>query len=159
MDGIDYLIQSRIEGVGLNVAWPYLSASQKQSFKSQTRHIVSALSTLKGPLQYVFPDEDPVKNKGITPAEYQILFRGRAGDDKLGFNHNDLQPSNIIVKDDKIVGIIDWEMSGFFGERAAEVHRTMRCPGQEKFTHLNLPKEKVQDLTFWNDLYNEDRNH
>ena len=74
----------------------------------------------------------------------------------LGFAHNDLQPSNIIVKDDKIVGIIDWEMAGFFGERAGEVHRTMRGPSRESVQHLGLSEEKILDVTFWNDLYEEE---
>lgn len=30
------------------------------------------------------------------------------------FTHGDLNPSNILVRDDKIVGIIDWEMSGWY---------------------------------------------
>jgi COMPASS component SPP1 len=75
------------------------------------------------------------------------------GDDlELGFSHNDLQPSNIIVNAGKIVGIIDWEMSGYFGERAAIVHRRMRCPGKEAFANANLSEEEVEDLTVWNNL-------
>lgn len=30
------------------------------------------------------------------------------------FTHGDLNPSNILVRDDKIVGIIDWEMAGWY---------------------------------------------
>jgi aminoglycoside phosphotransferase (APT) family kinase protein len=30
------------------------------------------------------------------------------------FTHGDLNPSNILVRDDRIVGIIDWEMSGWY---------------------------------------------
>lgn len=30
------------------------------------------------------------------------------------FTHGDLNPSNILVRDNKIVGIIDWEMSGWY---------------------------------------------
>lgn len=30
------------------------------------------------------------------------------------FTHGDLNPTNIIVRDNKIVGIIDWEMSGWY---------------------------------------------
>jgi len=63
-----------------------------------------------------FRDPDPVRNKGISTEEYNVLFAN--DNEELGFSHNDLQPSNIIVKNDVIVGIIDWEMSGFFGHRA-----------------------------------------
>lgn len=30
------------------------------------------------------------------------------------FTHGDLNPSNILVRDDRIVGIIDWEMAGWY---------------------------------------------
>lgn len=30
------------------------------------------------------------------------------------FTHGDLNPSNILIRDDKIVGIIDWEMAGWY---------------------------------------------
>ena len=39
IDDVDYLIESRIEGVGLNVTWPYLSSAQKLLFKRQARDI------------------------------------------------------------------------------------------------------------------------
>ena len=154
------LIQSRIEGVALSVAWQYLSLEQKRLIKDQTRDIVKALFTLKKSLSYVFPDPDPVTNKGIPQAEYEILWHLQDDENSdcdsrevLGFAHNDLQPSNIIVKDDKIVGVVDWEMSGFFGERAKEVHQRMRCPGREAFQELSLSEEHLEDLTFWHDLY------
>jgi len=56
-------------------------------------------------------------NKGITKKEHDVLF---SGEEKVGIF------SNINVQDDKIVGVIHWEMSGFFGERAATVHCTRR---------------------------------
>ena len=156
---MDVLIQERIEGVGLNVAWPYLTQDQKSSFKQQARQIVHALFTLTGPPGYLFPDSSghTPHERGVTQQELGILFpAGVSDEDLLGFAHNDLQPSNIIVKDDKIVGIIDWEMAGFFGERAGEVHRTMRGPSRESVQHLGLSEEKILDVTFWNDLYEEE---
>lgn len=35
---------------------------------------------------------------------------------KIVLTHSDLSPRNIIVKEDKIAGIIDWEMAGFYPE-------------------------------------------
>jgi Phosphotransferase enzyme family len=147
------LIQSRIEGVALAVAWPYLSVVAKASFKEQARQIATALSKIQRPPQYVFPDPEPIVNKRIQTEEFDILF---SGDDKpLGFSHNDLQPSNIIVKDGKIVGIVDWEMSGFFGDRAVEVHRQMRCPGKSAYERAHLSEERLNDVTFWHSLFDE----
>jgi hypothetical protein len=134
----------------LCVAWPYLSSAQKSSFKEQAQKIAAALMTLKGARQYIVPDSNPIENRGICQEEYDILFSGN--DSELGFSHNDLQPSNIIVNADKIVGIVHWEMSGYFGERAATVHRKMRCPGKEAFAKANLSEGEVEDLTFWSDL-------
>lgn len=135
------------------MAWPYLTFAQKWSFKIQARQIVKALLTLKGRQQYVVVDPHPVRNKGIPQAEEDILLSGSADETELGFAHNDLQPSNIIVKDDKIVGIIDWEMAGFFGDKAAQVHRKFRTPARENYLHLELSEEQLADITFWNDLY------
>ncbi len=35
---------------------------------------------------------------------------------KIVFTHADLRPANIIVKNGHIVGIIDWEMAGWYPE-------------------------------------------
>lgn len=71
--------------------------------------------------------------------------------------HNDLTESNCIVNDGRIVGLIDWEMAGFFGWKAAgEVHRRIRTPQREHFVDANLSEEKLQDMMFWKDLYDKD---
>jgi aminoglycoside phosphotransferase len=68
--------------------------------------------------------------------------------------HNDVSLSNIIVDDDKMVGLVDWEMAGFFGWRtAASVHVKIRMPKRENFSALSLSEEVLSDILFWNDLY------
>lgn len=70
--------------------------------------------------------------------------------------HNDLTQSNCIVSDDKIVGLIDWEMAGFFGwKTTGEVHRKIRTPRRENFANVTLGEEELQDIMFWNDLYED----
>lgn len=73
----------------------------------------------------------------------------------LSFTHNDLSLSNCIVDKDRIIGLVDWEMAGFFGwEAAAAVHVQIRMPQKENFAAIkNLSKEKLDDILFWNDLY------
>ena len=66
---MDVLIQSGIEGVALNIAWPYLEKEQKLSFKQQARDIVRTLFSLKGPPQYIYQDENPVVTKRISQEE------------------------------------------------------------------------------------------
>jgi len=155
VDGADVLIQSRIEGVALAVAWRYLDNEAKLSFKRQARDIIILLSSLKGSPQYVYPDQNPTVNKRISQEEVDILFPKNDVRTELGFVHNDLQPSNIIVKDDAIVGIIDWEMAGFFGDRAGEVHRRFRHPGKEAFADVTLSETKLELATYgnWAELY------
>jgi Phosphotransferase enzyme family len=163
INGSDVLVQSRISGVGLNVAWPYLSAKQKASFKDQSRDILRKLNAIRPPPEmkepsYIVPDSNPVANRDIDPGEYEILFNNPKGSQAsistLSLMHNDLQTSNIIVKDDQIVGVVDWEQAGWFEwESAAAVHSPFRVPSRESFAQANLPKEKVDDLVFWSDLY------
>jgi COMPASS component SPP1 len=106
---------------------------------------------------YVVPDPDPVRSRGITETEYDLLFGETADEEneaRLGFVHNDLNESNIIVQDGKIVGLVDWEMAGFFWlNRAGRVHALFRTARRENLQNANLTEEQIVDLTFWNDLY------
>lgn len=49
------------------------------------------------------------------------------------FTHGDLNPSNILVRDDKIVGIIDWEMSGWY-------------PHYWEYTSLKIASDQVNPV-------------
>lgn len=123
LNGQAVLIQERIPGVGLNVAWTYLSPTQKKSFKQQTQQILQQLHKIKPPTahnhpSYTIPDPNPLHNRGIQEREKQILFpesnndHDHNPDPDFSLMHNDCQPSNLIVDNDKIVGLIDWEMAG-----------------------------------------------
>ncbi|KAF3001382.1 hypothetical protein E8E13_006835 [Curvularia kusanoi] len=155
----DVFVQERIPGVGLNIAWQYISQSQKHAFKQQARSLLQDLSTLHPPAEvshrsYVVSDADPVEHRGIQEVERDLIFAGDDMDPDLSFMHNDVTLSNIIVDDNKIAGLIDWEMAGFFGwKTAAKVHARIRTPKRENFAALNLPGEMLEDILFWNDLY------
>jgi aminoglycoside phosphotransferase len=70
--------------------------------------------------------------------------------------HNDFNESNLIVENDRIVGVIDWEMAGFFSWKAAgEVHRKIRTPQREHFVNANLNEARLQEMMAWNDLYDD----
>lgn len=155
-------MQQRLPGVALTVAWQYLSHDKKTAFKQQARSILHQLYAVK-PLDgrpvgsHVVQDPDAANNGHITTTEADILFSNAAASPGiLGLAHNDLTESNIIVDKDKITGIIDWEMAGFFSwDSAVEVHRRIRTAQRESFAHLNLSEETMCDITFWNDLYDE----
>ncbi|KAF9888345.1 hypothetical protein FE257_008778 [Aspergillus nanangensis] len=158
--GRQVLIQERLSGVALSVAWPYLSQSQKQSFKEQARAILRQLHTIKSNDEYrshVVQDPKILSNCRINPLEEDIIFSDGNDDPDLSFMHNDFTQSNCIVDNDKIVGLIDWEMAGFLGwKTAGEVHRRIRTPQREHFVNASLSEESLQDIMFWNDLYDND---
>ncbi|KAK2593259.1 hypothetical protein QQS21_009024 [Conoideocrella luteorostrata] len=165
LNGRCVLVQERIPGVGLNVAWQYLSSQEKESFKDQARDILQKLHTVKLPANtesgpsYVVPDPDPMSNRGIQRLERDIIFSTHAVAGKQldrSFMHNDLTQSNCIANNGKIVAVVDWEMAGFFGwETARDVHVRIRSPRQENYAHLKLPESFLKDILYWNDLYEE----
>lgn len=127
----------------MTVAWPYLSQAQKGSFKQQACEILRQLHSIKPTdgfqtRSYVVPDPNIRNNGRIQPLECDVLFSDANTDPDISFMHNDLTDSNLIVHGDNIVGLIDWEMAGFFGwKTAGEVHRKLR----------------PHDNYFWEDLY------
>ncbi|KAI0154252.1 hypothetical protein GGR57DRAFT_467678 [Xylariaceae sp. FL1272] len=159
INGRDVLVQERIAGVGLNIAWQYISAAQKQAFKEEARSILQRLSEVKPPFScttrsYIVEDADPKAHRGIQELEYDIIFSKDNHDPDLSFMHNDFTLSNCIVDADKIVGLVDWEMAGYFGRKtAAEVHVQIRSPRRENFAALDLSESILDDILFWNDLY------
>lgn len=157
--GHQILIQERLPGVALCVAWPYLTPSQKQSFKKQAREILGRLHTIKPHdgrqlRSHVVEDPEILSSNRISPLEKKITFSDANTDPDLSFMHNDFNQSNFIVDNDKIAGLVDWEMAGFIGwKTAGEVHRRIRTPQREHFVNASLSEETLQDIMFWNDLY------
>ncbi|CAH0017566.1 unnamed protein product [Clonostachys rhizophaga] len=160
--GRDVLVQQRIPGVGLNIAKQYLGSDDMESFKEQARVVLRTLRDIKPPSaqksrSYIAPAPDPVKSHRVRQEEAEIIFSDVNTDTDFCFMHNDFTESNTIVNDGKIVGLIDWEMAGYFGwETARQVHLRIRGPRKESFAHLES-KEEFKDILrqmfFWRDLY------
>ena len=148
IEGRNVTVESRIPGVSLDVAWRYLSAEKINVFKNQCRQILQQLKTIDPP-----SDEPSYVCRGLnsqtppsgTEQERSILFADKAVEEELTFTHNDLVLANIIVKNDRVVGIGGWRQSGYFGlARAQKIHQSLR----------NLePSEKAESGATWNDLY------
>lgn len=154
------LVQERLPGVSLTVAWPYLSQGQKEAFKQQARKILRQLHAVK-PTEgrrarsHIVQDPNIFSNGRIHALEGDILFSNTNNDPNMSFMHNDFTESNCIVDNDRIVGFVDWEMAGFFGwKTAGEVHRRTRTPQREHFANVNLSEARLQEIMFWNDLDN-----
>ncbi|KAI1466425.1 uncharacterized protein F4812DRAFT_460697 [Daldinia caldariorum] len=133
--------------------------ASEASFKEQARQMLKKLGTVIPPSgisrrSYIVPDPDPIHHRGIQEIEEEIILAGDGKDTNLSFMHNDVLLSNCIVDNDKIVGLVDWEMAGYFGwKTAADIHVRIRTPKRENFTSLNLPEDVLHDILFWNDLY------
>ncbi|GES58588.1 putative PHD transcription factor [Aspergillus terreus] len=150
IDGKNVTVESRIPGVSLEVAWRYLTAGQIASFKEQCRRVLKCLAGIDpAPDQpsYVCSGLNPQSPPGVETLERGILF-GEKDDEILFLVHNNMTISNIIVNDDKIVGILGWRHSGYFGfERASKIHRQFRMQAS---TFANGASEGMQS---WADLY------
>ena len=58
-----------------------------------------------------------IDNEGHpNPAMGEIIRAHRSKQHRTMFTHGDLAPRNILVRDGKIVGIVDWETAGWFPE-------------------------------------------
>ncbi|CAI7627785.1 unnamed protein product [Penicillium manginii] len=151
IEGKNVTVESRVPGVSLDVAWRYLSTEQVATFKNQCRQLLQHISIIDPP-----PPEPSYVCRGLntqTPppgreTEQSILLAEKGADENLSFTHNDLIPANIIVKDDRIVGITGWRESGYFGiARAQKVHKSLK--------DLQLGPQ-ISGNDTWLDLYDED---
>ena len=142
------------------MAWQYLSKIKKTFFKDQAREILQKLLEIKPAddlaiLSHVVPDPDPVLHLGISQTEHDLLTRYPTGTSRgISLMHNDMVKSNLIVRSGEIVGVVDWEMAGFFAWEAARgVHEKIRSPQAQDLQRLELDEETMNDRLFWNDLY------
>jgi COMPASS component SPP1 len=154
IDGNNVVVETRIPGVSLEVAWNYLSESLKQDFKRQCQRVLQRLATVdEFPLapSYMCRDLNTIAQPDVPDVERDILFAPREGDEELCFVHNDMVRPNIIVDDDRVVGILGWRQSGFFGhDRAQRIHRLLRIPER---SHIFASGERSTHDQAWADLY------
>lgn len=154
IEGKNVTVESRIPGVSLEVAWRYLSAEQRASFKQQCRQILQRLGTAgssaDGP-SYVCRGLNSQLQPDVQRLERDILFSEKGEDEDLCLVHNDMVRSNIIINNNRIVGILGWRRSGYFGhKRAAAVHRQLRTPER---TYITGEGEDPGVEHAWADLY------
>ncbi|GKU07337.1 phd transcription factor protein [Fusarium langsethiae] len=103
---------------------------------------------------YTAEDLDPKTHRGVQEFEYNLIFSKNNNDPDLSLMYNEFTLSNCIISDDKIVGLVDWEMAGYFGwKTAGQVHVKIRTPRRENFAALNLPEDFLNNILFWNGLY------
>ncbi|RAH60383.1 PHD transcription factor [Aspergillus piperis CBS 112811] len=152
IDGKNVTVESRIPGVTLEVAWRYLTAEQIDMFKQQCRRISQRLGGIDAPPDrpsYVCSGLNSQASPDALEPEKNILFRERKEDEHICLVHNNLVPSNVVISDDKVIGITGWRQSGYFGfERADEIHRRFRI-----LVASAIHGDKSTNLRAWSDLY------
>lgn len=152
--GQDTLVRSRIPGASLDSIWSSLGPEQKLNFKRQAQDIARRIHLVK--LDSSKPSylvNIPQQEKCAKPhlEERDILLGGDSPSAAaLGLAHNNLLPSNIIVDNGKIVGLVGWSHTGNFElSRCGRVHCEIRCKDEKR----NLVPELWEGGVPWYDLY------
>ncbi|KAF3287394.1 hypothetical protein TWF970_007118 [Orbilia oligospora] len=121
-----HLVMEYIEGDCLEDVWEDFGLEKKEDIISQLKRILDELRSLeetpRGP--YSSEEEfsqgiiDTLLEKEATAFPrlvcemVQDILKGH----KIVLTHGDFLPRNILVKDGKVVAILDWEMAGWYPE-------------------------------------------
>ena len=140
-DGTTVIEMEDIPGETLQEVWPTISEEAKKSFARQMNAILEHLRSLQG--RYIGSvDEGPavdmrrsteqggpfssetdfntfLRQNAVskTPKIYHRMLASLMSDThRILFTHGDLSPRNIIVREGRIVGLLDWECAGWYPE-------------------------------------------
>ncbi|KAL4244585.1 Protein kinase-like domain superfamily protein [Abortiporus biennis] len=140
-----YMLMTRAGGVSLECTWPTLTPSQRNNVIEQLRSYIAQLRSIphSHPGTICSIDFGPCRDGRVASAEAFGPFKDEAAfndylidvaemwmdpsmlpeirsrmknDHSIVFTHGDLAPRNIMVKGDRITGIIDWENAGWYPE-------------------------------------------
>ncbi|KAJ3496652.1 hypothetical protein NLG97_g2509 [Lecanicillium saksenae] len=105
-EGRIYIEMSYVEGETLHKAWPSLSHEQRLSIAHQMRDILDVMRALPAPPNFI---GDPGHRQARIPPRHRYqpqdcLFAC------------DLAARNIMVRDGRIVALLDWEVAGWYPE-------------------------------------------
>jgi aminoglycoside phosphotransferase (APT) family kinase protein len=142
-DGIVSIRMDFIEGESLEELWPTMSEEERQDICRQLREILVAMQSAKsntgvigsckggqfrecrrmgeytgGPYQDEAGFNKYIANViSTTPTDIRDALHSQLRTDhRIVFAHGDLSQHNILIKDMKISGLIDWEYGGWFPE-------------------------------------------
>ena len=158
-DGLNFIKMDYIDGKSLDNVWPTMDDDERKSITRQLRALVDQMRSVEAPPQtiggcdgkemrdtrshmtyyapsctdeaafneYLLGAMDKRNPKVISDA---LAARLRA-DHRTVLTHSDLAPRNIMVKDGKIVALIDWEEAGWYPEYWEFVNFFQRSIGSE----------------------------
>lgn len=138
---IEMEMNQMIPGDTLEKVWPTLSAEEKRSYGQQLRAIVDQLRSLQGDYIGSFEQGPAVDARrdihrggpffnetdfvefllsntiSTSPKIYGKMLRERLSTShRIVLTHGDLSQKNILVREGRIVGLIDWEFAGWYPE-------------------------------------------
>ena len=143
--GVTYILMERIKGVSIRKIWFSISANERDRLRSQLRVLLTALRSLSPPqpgrigdVNYSKLYDDRIIAGGFGPFPTSRAFHRFLRHDVVKpvkdteldelitnhstqeyttcFTHGDLSSSNILVRGGMVVGVIDWEMAGWYPE-------------------------------------------
>ncbi|KAL5884470.1 hypothetical protein ACKVWL_003453 [Pyricularia oryzae] len=118
-DDKTYLFEPRMPGKPLCETWWEMNADTKRQTAIKVAHICQELACFKSNVMtgtdynWINPlREEPQDN---TPETLKKHCEGLGMEcSTFVFAHNDLGPTNILVKDNHQISIIDWDMAGYY---------------------------------------------
>lgn len=169
------IVMDFVDGECLEEAWKTMDEAQKRSVAEQLRDIVStmrlapfnqqSIGTIDGPVRDVrqisdytggpFDSERELNDfvldllPGTPPAVRQTLTESLRTDHSIVFTHGDLSPRNIIVQRDRIQGLLDWELAGWYPEYWEYVKffdRSTSCKEWKEYADIIFATEYPQEL-------------
>lgn len=141
--GITYILMERIKGVNVRKIWASLSAKEKANLRTQLRTFLAELRSIPPPHPGQIGDgnysklyDDRIDAGGFGPFANskdfhrflrhdvvkpvkdpeldQLITKHEEQEYPTCFTHGDLSSFNILVRNGCVVGIIDWEMAGWY---------------------------------------------
>ncbi|OAA80009.1 Protein kinase-like domain protein [Akanthomyces lecanii RCEF 1005] len=116
-DGSLYIGMEYIRGEPLNRAWHSMSTAQRDSVFADLKQHIDSLRALPAPAPDIFHAlARGHLRKEDVPLLGEALAEVHAARYETRLAHADLAPYNIIVRDARVVAVIDWAFAGWYPE-------------------------------------------
>ncbi|KAF1831239.1 kinase-like protein [Decorospora gaudefroyi] len=143
LDGKPFLRMDFVEGDRLDSVWPSMTPEEKSSICRQLREVITTMRSIPAKTGLIgscsggeardcrhyteytggpFADEATFNSSfyldfvGTIPIGIRTALSQIRSDHRIVFSHGDLSQHNILVKDGRITGLIDWETAGWYPE-------------------------------------------
>lgn len=144
LDGEPYIRMDFIPGEKLDLVWPNMTIEEKDGICRQLREILTKMRSIpwesgligscsggvaRDCRQYSDYSDGPYKDEATFNLSFYFdlvktipgpirdaLYQQLRNDHRIVFSHGDLAQHNILVKDGRITGLLDWEYAGWYPE-------------------------------------------